>query len=47
MDAFVDAYFEIDRDMKGIITTDELVTYMRANNYDDAFVKVNPLHSNF
>lgn len=40
MDAFIDAYFEIDLDMKGVITSNELMTYMRANNYDDAFVKV-------
>ena len=40
MDAFIDAYFAIDTEMSGEITSDELTNYMRANNYDEAFVQV-------
>ena len=43
MDAFVDAYFDIDTDMTGHITSDELTHYMKSNNYDDGFIRV--IHS--
>ncbi|PAA73087.1 hypothetical protein BOX15_Mlig034129g1 [Macrostomum lignano] len=38
-DAFIDAYFAIDTEGKGEITSAQLTRYMRQNNYDEAFVR--------
>ena len=41
MEAFVEAFFDIDKDKRGEITKEELEKYMRQQNYEDAFVMVN------
>jgi len=38
MDAFVEAYFAIDKTGSGVITTGQLRKYMEANNYEEAFM---------
>ena len=40
MEAFVEAFFTIDTNNSCKITAKELSNYMKAQNYDDAFVKV-------
>jgi len=38
MDAFVEAYFAIDKSGSGVITTGQLRKYMEQNNYEEAFM---------
>ena len=39
-DAFIHAYFVIDKDFSGNITLQELVDYMKVNKLDETFVQV-------
>lgn len=40
MDAFLQAFEEIDEDCSGEITIPELRKYMKKKNYEEAFVEV-------